>query len=299
MRHRSTLPPRTARLSRTRARRRLRPRGFLRVHPARLLLGVLVTVGITALFLAVPVVSGKVSAPAPVALDSSASAARATAGSPVVMGEDGVPVPAAAVSAGTGSRSAGPDSTAAAGKAASSAKPDRAGGPVSSSAQSAGSSTARPKSAPGAVHSPTTAGTSSSSNGLTGSPGAASTGTGDSGVPTAAAPAASTVPANAAEKVLALLNEERADANCRPLRIDSDLTATATEHSAALRDGSEPDQTVAAVARGTSAPAAVVARWLADPTDRAALLDCTRTAAGLGIATGGNGGPWWTLLLGG
>ena len=308
MHHRSTMPPQATRLSRTRARHHLRPRDILRVHPARLLLGVLVTVGITAVILAVPVVSGKVSDPAPVALDASASAARASAGSPVVMGEDGVPVPAAVASGGTGGRSAGPESTATAGAAASSAEPDRAGGPLSSSPQSAGASTARAKSGPGTVHSPTTSGTSPSSNGLTGSrgtastdsasTGSASTGTADSGVPTAAAPAATTVPANAADKVLALLNDERARVSCEPLRIDSALTATARVHSAALRDGSEPDHTVAAVAHGTSDPAAVVEGWLADPSDKAALLDCTPTAAGLGIATGGNGGPWWTLLLG-
>ena len=292
------MPPQATRLSRTRAHHHLRPGDVLRVHPARLLLGVLVTVGITAVILAVPVVSGKVSDPAPVALDSSASAARASAGSPVVMGEDGVPVPAAVASGRTGSRSAGPESTATAGTAASSAKPDRAGGPLSSSAQSAGTSTARAKSGPGTVHSPATSGTSPSSNGLTGSRGTASTGTGDSGVPTAAAPAATTVPANAAGKVLALLNDERAGVGCEPLRIDSALTATARVHSAALRHGSEPDHTVAAVAHGTSDPASVVEGWLADPTDKAALLDCTPTAAGLGIATGGNGGPWWTLLLG-
>jgi uncharacterized protein YkwD len=297
------MPPQATRLSRTRVRHHLRPRDILRVHPARLLLGVLVTVGITAVILAVPVVSGKVSGPAPVALDSSASAARASAGSPVVMGEDGVPVPAAVASGGTGSRSAGPESTTTAGTAASSAEPDRAVGALSSSAQSAGTSTARAKSGPGTVHSPTRSGTSPSSNGLTGSRGTASTdtastGTADSGVPTAAAPAATTVPANAADRVLALLNDERAGASCGPLRIDSALTATARAHSAALRDGSEPDHTVAAVAHSTSDPASVVEGWLADPTDKAALLDCTPTAAGLGIATGGNGGPWWTLLLG-
>jgi uncharacterized protein YkwD len=292
----------------TRARHHARLRDSLRVHPARLLLGVLVTVGITAVVLAVPVVSGKVSDPAPVALDSSASAARASTGSPVVMGEDGVPVPSSTVSGGTsgrpaGSGSAGTARTAAGtaagtagGTAASSAQSDRAGGPGSSAAQSPGSSLARPKAAPGAAHSPTTTtGTSSSSNGLTGSPGTASTGSSNSGLPAAAAPATGTVASDAAEQVLALVNADRANRGCDPLQLDSALTAAATVHSAAMRDGSGPDQAVAAVAQGTSDPAQVAAGWLADSP---ALLECTRNAAGVGIVTGGNGGPWWTLVLG-
>jgi uncharacterized protein YkwD len=98
-------------------------------------------------------------------------------------------------------------------------------------------------------------------------------------------------------QVLALVNAERATASCAHLGIDAHLTEAATADSAAMRRGSAPDQAVAAVAHGTSDADAVVAGWLADPTSRAALLDCTRTTAGIGIATG-SGGPWWTLLLG-
>jgi uncharacterized protein YkwD len=112
-----------------------------------------------------------------------------------------------------------------------------------------------------------------------------------------AAPAPGTVPGNAAEQVLALVNPERVTAGCDSLTIDSTLTTTATADSAAMRDGALSDQAVAAVAQGATDPSVVVAEWLTDATDRAALLDCTRTKAGLGIATG-TGGPWWVLVLG-
>lgn len=50
------------------------------------------------------------------------------------------------------------------------------------------------------------------------------------------------------------------------------------------------------IARGTSDPASVVAGWLADPGDRAAILDCSLTSVGIGTADGDTG-PWWTALL--
>ena len=112
-----------------------------------------------------------------------------------------------------------------------------------------------------------------------------------------AAPAPGRVPGNAAEQVLALVNPERVTVGCDPLAIDATLTTTAAADSAAMRAGSLSDPAVAAVAQGATDPAVVVAGWLDDATDRAALLECTRTAAGLGITTG-TGGPWWVLVLG-
>ena len=93
MRHRSTLGSRAARTPSIRPRRSAPRSGVLRIAPARLLLGCLVTVGIAALLLAVPVVSGRVTNPPPAALQTPALGAQSTAGSVVVMGEDGTPLP--------------------------------------------------------------------------------------------------------------------------------------------------------------------------------------------------------------
>jgi uncharacterized protein YkwD len=50
------------------------------------------------------------------------------------------------------------------------------------------------------------------------------------------------------------------------------------------------------VATGSTDLDAVVQAWLADPGDRAALLDCSATTLGVGVANG-NAGPWYTLAL--
>ena len=118
MRHRSTMGPRTARLSQGRPRHRPRFRRLLHVHPARFLLGAWSRVGLAALFLAVPVVSGKVTDPPPAALPTPAPGAQSTAGSVVVMGEDGTPV-LAGVPGATSTPSAAPTSAAATSTAAS------------------------------------------------------------------------------------------------------------------------------------------------------------------------------------
>jgi hypothetical protein len=93
---------------------------MLRIRPMRLLLGTLVAVGVTALLLAVPVVSGKTAGSSTAGLTTPVSAGRGPEGSPVVMGEDGAPLPApAVVPGGTGSRSAGRSATAPTGGARS------------------------------------------------------------------------------------------------------------------------------------------------------------------------------------
>jgi uncharacterized protein YkwD len=109
--------------------------------------------------------------------------------------------------------------------------------------------------------------------------------------------------------VLSLVNAQRATAGCGALVADDSLAADAQAHSAAMRDrgffgltdpveGSVLDRgaRAATVARGSADPATVVAGWLADPADSAAILDCTLTSVGIGTADG-DAGPWWTQLL--
>ncbi|WP_040339092.1 CAP domain-containing protein, partial [Candidatus Blastococcus massiliensis] len=119
-----------------------------------------------------------------------------------------------------------------------------------------------------------------------------------------------------AAQVLALVNQERASAGCRPLSADGGLAAVAAAHSADMRDrgyfdhvslsGLSPfDRADAAgvsaraenIARGQADPAAVMESWMNSPGHRANILDCSLTRLGVGIADGG-GGPWWTQLFG-
>jgi hypothetical protein len=51
------------------------------------------------------------------------------------------------------------------------------------------------------------------------------------------------------------------------------------------------DGLVGAVAEGEDA-SSVVTGWLADPTAGAALLDCSRTSAGVAVVD-----DWWTALV--
>jgi uncharacterized protein YkwD len=67
----------------------------------------------------------------------------------------------------------------------------------------------------------------------------------------------------------------------------------AAQGSAAVVD---PAGTAAAVSAGRPDAASVVDAWLADDTDRAALLDCGLTSAGVGRVDA-DGGPWWTIFL--
>jgi uncharacterized protein YkwD len=129
--------------------------------------------------------------------------------------------------------------------------------------------------------------------------------------PPAAVPAGS----DRAAQVLALVNEARASAGCRPLAADARLAAVAAAHSADMRDrgffdhvnlaGLTPfDRAEAAgvsaraenIARGQRDAAAVMTSWMNSPGHRANILDCGLTRLGVGIADGG-GGPWWTQLF--
>lgn len=129
--------------------------------------------------------------------------------------------------------------------------------------------------------------------------------------PPAAVPAGS----DRAAQVLALVNQARASAGCRPLAADARLAAVAAAHSADMRDrgffdhvnlaGLSPfDRAEAAgvsaraenIARGQRDPAAVMTAWMNSAGHRANILDCGLTRLGVGIADGG-GGPWWTQLF--
>jgi uncharacterized protein YkwD len=108
---------------------------------------------------------------------------------------------------------------------------------------------------------------------------------------------------------MTLVNTQRAAAGCDALVVDDTLTAAAQAHSAAMRDrdyfgltdpvgGSVLDDgaRAAMIARGSADPGHVLAGWLADPTDEAAILDCRLTSVGIGTADGDTG-PFWTQLL--
>jgi uncharacterized protein YkwD len=112
-----------------------------------------------------------------------------------------------------------------------------------------------------------------------------------------------------ATQVMALVVRARDEAGCAESALAAPLAGLAQEHSADMRDRGyvgliDPDggsllargATSGAVARGPADPSGVVAGWLADPADRAAVLDCTATRLGVGVAHGA-GGPWYTLTL--
>ncbi len=128
-------------------------------------------------------------------------------------------------------------------------------------------------------------------------------------------PPAAAAGSDRAGQVLALVNQERAAAGCRPVAADARLAAVATAHSADMRDqgffdhvnlaGLSPfDRAEAAgvsaraenIARGQGDAAAVMDSWMASSGHRANILDCGLTRLGVGIADGG-GGPWWTQLF--
>ena len=288
----------------------------LRWRAGRLLFGVVVITAVTALMLAVPVVSGRGNAAPPVGLDASSSAASRPSddGSPVVLGEDGGPQRAA----GTGSMAtphapvpAKTSSSASSGTTSPGTSSAPTGtGTASSTAGSDTASTADPSPVGPSPVGPSPVGPSPAPSIAAGStaPRTSEAEHSPSEQIPPAAPSAPSAPSTA-DRVLALVNQERARTGCDALSADDALAATAQAHSTAMRDrgslghddadgGSLSDLggRAVAVARGDSDPAAVVEGWLTDPTDRAALLDCGLRSIGVGTADG-DGGPWWTAVL--
>jgi uncharacterized protein YkwD len=122
-----------------------------------------------------------------------------------------------------------------------------------------------------------------------------------------------------ATQVLRLTNEQRAANGCRPLTADATLTAVAQAHSAdmAARDyfshdslsGQSPfDRMDAAgyrftaaaenIAAGQPTPASVVTAWMNSAGHRANILNCGYREIGIGYATGGSYGTYWTQDFG-
>jgi hypothetical protein len=98
---------------------------------------------------------------------------------------------------------------------------------------------------------------------------------------------------DAAAEVLALINAQRAAVGCGALALDSGLGATAQAHSLAMSTGGLLGlDGLGVVAEGRPNAQSAVSGWLAEPADSAVLLDCSRTAVGVGTVDG-----WWTTVV--
>ena len=138
-------------------------------------------------------------------------------------------------------------------------------------------------------------------------------------------PAPSTRPApperaGVARQVVALVNVERSRAGCGPLSANAHLRRAAQGHSddMASRDyfsHTSPDGVTFAeriraagydggaiaenIAAGQTSAKEVMGAWMASPGHRANILDCAYRDLGVGYATGGSYGTYWTQTFGG
>ncbi|MBO8188995.1 CAP domain-containing protein [Streptomyces spirodelae] len=123
--------------------------------------------------------------------------------------------------------------------------------------------------------------------------------------------------AAAESEVLALVNQERAKAGCRPLKADRRLTGLAGEYSEDMArrgffshtspDGKSPWARAEAagisdlggenIARGQANARSVMDSWMHSPGHRANILNCDYRTLGVG-AHFAEGGPWWTQDFG-
>ncbi|MFI9820298.1 CAP domain-containing protein [Streptomyces sp. NPDC052013] len=130
-------------------------------------------------------------------------------------------------------------------------------------------------------------------------------------------PVATATEAAAAAQVLALVNEERAKAGCRPVTANSalgDLAAAFSEDMArrGFFDHTDPDGDTPwdraqragiadlggeNIARGQADAASVMQAWMDSPGHRANILNCDFKTLGVGVHFG-SGGPWWTQNFG-
>ncbi|WKX72827.1 CAP domain-containing protein [Streptomyces sp. XD-27] len=136
--------------------------------------------------------------------------------------------------------------------------------------------------------------------------------------PTRTAPPTTGGPHSASEReVLALVNQERAQAGCSPLSADPELAELAGAFSEDMDarnffdhtdpDGDSPwDRAKQAgvsnlggenIARGQADARAVMDSWMNSPGHRANILNCDFKTLGVG-AHEGDGGPWWTQEFG-
>ncbi len=137
----------------------------------------------------------------------------------------------------------------------------------------------------------------------------------------AATPSATGKAAAQAAEVLTLVNQQRAQAGCRPLTADTRLDGLATDFSAEMAergffDHTDPDGRTPwdraksrgitnlggeNIAEGQSDAQAVMTAWMNSPDHRANILNCDYRTIGVGVhyATGSeSGGPWWTQDFG-
>ncbi|MGW0119868.1 CAP domain-containing protein [Streptomyces sp. NPDC003327] len=134
---------------------------------------------------------------------------------------------------------------------------------------------------------------------------------------TTAAPSTADRAAAAEAEVLRLVNIERNEIGCSPVRPSADLAALAGAFSADMAsrgffdhtdpDGDTPwDRAEQAgvsgmggenIARGQVDAAAVMASWMDSDGHRANILNCSFTTLGVGVHFA-DGGPWWTQNFG-
>ncbi|MBC9820901.1 CAP domain-containing protein [Terrabacter sp. MAHUQ-38] len=138
--------------------------------------------------------------------------------------------------------------------------------------------------------------------------------------PTAPAKPAPPPRAGVSRQVVALVNVERARAGCGPVASDPALTRAAQRHSDDMAargyfSHTGPDGTTFAdriraagyagdaiaenIAAGQTTAKAVMKSWMGSADHRADILGCTYRDLGVGYATGGTYGTYWTLALGG
>ena len=123
-----------------------------------------------------------------------------------------------------------------------------------------------------------------------------------------------------AQQVLALVNTERAEAGCQPVRLDSRLSAAATKHSQAMaqknffshvsldgttfvtriRNEGYPTPRSENIAAGNTTAQATMRQWMNSSGHKRNILDCTAKDMGLGIASssGSRFGTYWTQEFG-
>jgi uncharacterized protein YkwD len=120
-----------------------------------------------------------------------------------------------------------------------------------------------------------------------------------------------------AGRVVTLTNAARAGRGCDPLRVDGRLTRSARVHALSMArtgqldhdspDGSSPwDRMESAgysqgaaenIGSGYSTADEAVDGWMANPSHRQNILNCSIRAIGVGVATGSTG-LWWTQDFG-
>ena len=117
------------------------------------------------------------------------------------------------------------------------------------------------------------------------------------------------------ERVLELVNEERAKEGVKPLSLDKDLCAVAALHSEDMAarnffshenpDGASPFDRMKAygiafrtaaenIAAGQTTPEQVMDSWMNSPGHRKNILNNAYSKIGIGIARGGEYGVYWT-----